>query len=372
MMKRSFKEHIRRRIVSILTVLLLVSAGITFWRFLQPLEVEEDVPVCKYTQQARVDYLVHFRANNLFDEMTAGPGRGYITSLTDYIETQLVYQLNGDSPASVQGNVAVVAKVTGYNLQNKSSDSDEKEKVIIWEKTFPLLAPTPYSSNEARTEIKRVIPINLSQFRDFANQVNTAYFSPTQNIELTVFYNITAGVSNQKGTATSQVCPQLIIPLQGNTFAVFGALTDKKENAINSKEMVEVPGAQVARRVSAGVTVLLAVLLFLVLFATSAEIENPAEKELRQIIKKHGERVVSGILKLPEEFAQNTIVFHNFYDLVKVADEVAQPILYEELPEGSHTFYVINDPLIYRYSLEISPPVNIYKNRIINVNNSTF
>ena len=362
-MKRSIKEHIRRKIIIILSVLLIASSGMTLWRFLQPLKLEKDVPACKYTQQAQVNYLVHFKPNNYFDEPTAGPGRGYITSLTDYIETQLVYQLKGDSPVSIQGNMQVIARLSGYILQNKAGDTGEKEKIIIWEKTTPLLPLTPYTGN-AQTGIKKIIPIQLDQFRDFANQINTTFYSPTDAVELTVFYDITATVSNDQGISTSQVCPQLVIPLQGNAFAIGGLLTDKKDNFINVKKMVEVPGTRTARQISVGVTILLALLLLLIQFMTVSEIEDPAARELRTIIKKHGDRIVAGVFNLPAILEKNTLVLQSFYDLVKVADEVAQPILYENVQEGVHSFFVINEPRIYTYSLEINN-WNRYNNKTI-------
>ncbi|HCF70734.1 MAG TPA: hypothetical protein DER33_03955 [Syntrophomonas sp.] len=362
-MRRSIKEHIRRKIIIILSILLIASSGTALWHFLQPLELEKDIPACKYTQQAQVNYLVHFKPNNYFDEPTAGPGRGYITSLTDYIETQLVYQLKGDRPASVQGDMQVIARLSGYILQNKAGDTGEKEKIIIWEKTTPLLPLTPYSG-DARTEIKQIIPIQLNQFRDFANEVNTTFYNPTDAVELTVFYNITATVTNDQGISTSQVCPQLVIPIQGNAYAIGGSLTDKKDNIINVKKMVEVPGAKTARQVSVGVTILLTLLLLLILFATTPELEDPAARELRTIIKKHGDRIVAGVFNLPVILEQDTLILQSFYDLVKVADEVAQPILYENVQEGVHSFFVINESRVYTYSLEVSS-WNRYNNETI-------
>ena len=351
-MKRSFKEHIRWRIVVILSILLVLSLGMTLWCFSQPLQLEKDVPVYKYTQQAQVNYLVHFKANKFFDERTAGPGRAYITSLTDYIETQLVCQLNGDSPASVHGNIEVVAVLTGYILQEKSgSQAGEKEKVKIWEKVTPLLEPTPYVNDKAKTETIKVIPVNLAQFKNFADQVNTELKSPAELVELAVIYNVTADVSNDQGTSTSKVSPQLVIPIKGNTFVVGGALTDKKEQAINSKQTVDVPGANGSRKLAAVVTIFLVLLLLLVIYGSTIEEEDPFEKALRQIMKKHGDRIVAARGLIPHVFDGNLVSLESLEELVKVADELGQPILYENIQTDMHSFYVVHEPLIYNYRL---------------------
>lgn len=361
-MKKYMKPRMRQQVIITLSVLLLVSAGITWWRFNLPLEVEKDIPVYNYTQEAQVNYLVHFRANELLDEVTAGPGRGYISSLTDYVETNLDYRLIGDYPAEVHGTVEASARLTGYLVQSKEG-SDEKEKVVIWEKTQPLLSPTPYSSFSSQTEIKRMIPIYLNQYREYTGRINTAFFNPTNTVELAILYNVTASVYTNHGISCSQVCPRLVIPIQGNTFAVYGSPNDKKNQIITIKKMVQVPGAITKRQISAGTTIILTLLLLLVLLITKAEIEDPAETELRTIMKLHGMRIVAvEETALPAAFAKRTIHLRSFFDLVKAADEVAQPILYENSHDRVHSFYILNGAVKYHYCLEIGAG-NAYRNQ---------
>jgi len=51
----------------------------------------------------------------------------------------------------------------------------------------------------------------------------------------------------------------------------------------------------------------------------------------------------------------------SFEDLIKVADEVGQPVLYENHLEGIHSFYVLGEALTYSYMLqETQADENIY------------
>ncbi len=353
-MKMPIKENVRRKIIVILVGLIAVAAGAALRNFSLPLYTEQDVPAYKYTQQAQVNYLVHFRPNSFFDEKTAGPGRAYITSLTDYVETQLSYQLSGDAPASIQGHMEVIGVLTGYILQEKpGGQAGDKEKIIVWQKTTPLISSTPYATDKGTVEINKIIPINLSQFKAFADKVNTEFKSPADNVDLTVVYNTTANVANQTGTSSSKVTPQLVIPIKGNTFVVGGTLNDKKDQVINQKQVVEVPGAKVSRFLAVGAVVFLILLLLAVVYGSVNEVEDPLEKSLRQIMKKHGDRIAAAQGLIPRVFENHQIFLESLEDLIKVADELSAPILYENHSPGLHSFYVVREPWVYTYGLGI-------------------
>lgn len=352
-MKRTLKMHIRRRTIIILAAVFLVLLGMTVWKFIQPMQSEKDVPLYKFTQQAQVNYLVHVLPNNFFPEKSYGPGRAYITSLTDNIETQLNYQLIGQSPAQVKGDVAVDAVLTGYIYKDKKGgQSGEKEKVVVWSKTTPLLEKTAYSGNKAKTEFTKVVNVDLNKYKNFADQVNAELKNPAEVVELAVIYNVSAKVATDQGACESRVAPQLVIPVKGNTFIVDGALLDKKEGAITEKQMVEVPGVKAGRMAYGVITLFAALLLLGVIFLTSVEEEDPLEKELGRIIKKYGERIVESEGGVPRFNENDRVVMRTFIDLVKVASEVGRPILFEDTGKNAYHFNVIQEPFIYVYILD--------------------
>lgn len=352
-MNITLKGHIRKRVIIVLSVLLLILLGMTAWKFLQPLQAEKEVPLYKFTQQAQVNYLVHVTPNNFFPEKSYGPGRAYITSLTDTIETQLAYQIAGESPAQVKGEVQVDAVLTGYIYRDKKGGQPgEKEKIVVWSKTTPLLESTPYSGNKARTEFTKVIDVDLNQFKDFVEKVSTELKNPAELVELAVIYNVSARVATGQGNVESKVAPQLVIPIKGNTFVVDGALNDKKEAAITEKQTVEVPGARTGRKVYGGVALFTALLLLAVVFGTGIEEEDPLEKELGRIMKRHGDMIVESEGAVPGFLKNERVVLHAFIDLVKVASEVGRPILFEDTGRSAYNFYVTNEPLVYTYTLD--------------------
>ncbi|MEN6462468.1 MAG: DUF5305 family protein [Syntrophomonas sp.] len=364
------KKNTRWGLIIVLTLLFLGSGVQAVRWFKQPTEKAKKVPAYTCRQQASLDYRVFIAPNNFFPQPIIASGQAYITSLTQYIETTLNYSFYGDTPVNISGQYQVDANLTGYILKEKpNSEEMERERVKVWEKPWALLPPTPFTVQNSKLEIKQVIPVDIKAFSDFADQVSKELKFAADAVELTVNYNILGGASTPQGEIKEPVKVVMVIPVDSSFYTVGGMLTDKKEKSIDTTQMVAVPGVKTTRVGYAIATGLLAVLLLLVIFKTSALIEDPEEKKLRRIIKKHGDRVVSGFNWVPAISDQNIIFLDNFDDLLKVADEVEQPILYDSTNELIHSFYVINEPIIYKYSLEIIMKKKMYFNEFITKEN---
>lgn len=366
-MKTSINKNTRYGLIVLLTLLLLGSAGLTAWWFQKPAAKNVKAPVYTCTQTAQVDYRVLFDPNNFFPESAAAPGRAYITPLTQYIETIFNYQFSGKAPADISGTYRVDAALIGYLLKEKEGSQDmEREKVKVWAKSWPLVAPTPFSAHDSNLAVKQVIPIDVRSCSNFADQVAKQLKFSADIVELTVSYQVLGSALTPEGQINQPLNAALLIPIDGSAFTVGGTLTDNKEKSITKDVMKAVPGVKSARTGLAVATGLFVLLLLLVIFKTKAKIESQTEKELRMIINKYGDRIVEGIIGFPALLEKNTIVVQSFADLVKVADEVEQPILYENIGGDKHSFYVINEPLLYHYVLEVIPCRDVYENQFIN------
>lgn len=352
-MGRTMNKNLRRGLMVLLALLLMGSAGLAVWWFKQPATAENQVPVYACQQQGQVDYQVFLTPNDLLPEKVTGPDQTYITSLTQHIETTLNYRFSGEAPADLSGQYQVDAAVTGYVLQERSgSQEGEREKIKIWTKSSVLLPPTPFSIHDSQLELQQMIPIDIRSYMSFADQVAQELSFSADLVELAVTYSVQTAVSTPQGTLEEPLTLVMVIPLGGSTFTVQGTLTDTKDNSIFNGITESVFKVKAARIGFTAATVILALLLLLTIVFTKAKEQDPVEKKLRQIIRKHGDRIVAGVVSIPAVSGENTIKVHSFDDLVKVADEVAQPILYDNSQVSDHLFYVVNEPLIYRYSLK--------------------
>lgn len=343
---------IRKGVMGAVILLLLGSIGMSVWWFLQPSEQETEVAVYSCQQAAGLDYQVYFVPNQFFPEVSAGPGLGYLNSLVDYIDTHFTYKCIGEAPAEISGDYQVTAALTGYLLKNKpNSTSFEKEKIKIWEKTEVLVPATPFSVQDTNCILEGQIPVDFNSYTDFVDSLREEFRYTADEIDLTVAYKVNAKIKTADGEITETMAPTMLIVMEGDAFTVDGQLTDQKDGKITKPQMETVPGMQTKRiEYAAGAGVFLLLLLGLI-FGTAAETIGPAEADLRRIVKKYGDWIVNGRGKIPALFSEKFLAMESFEDLIKVADEVGQPVLYENHLEGIHSFYVLGEALNYSYTL---------------------
>lgn len=347
-------QKVRRVIIVILSLLTVIAVGMAVWKMKQPAEIIKDIPAYKYSQNAQVDYRVFFLPNDNFPDKSAGPGRGYLTPITDYIYTRFSYHLKGDGVSNINGQYKVDAVVIGYILketEGATAGAPQREKVKVWEKTTPVLASTPFSSTTGRVEIKKEIPIYLQTYVDFATKVLEEYKNAVDLVEVTVNYNVASNIATAEGKNADKSNPLLVIPIKGNSYTIGGTLTDKKEGAVTAKQSVVVPGVKTARMgfsVAAGA---FALILLFVILGTRPRDEDTAERTVRLLLKKYGDRVVVGQDVLAAVDAKSVMVLDTFDDLVKVADEAGRAIIYEKNEGGAYSFFVISDTLVYANKL---------------------
>jgi hypothetical protein len=72
----------------------LALAGL-YWSYTRPAETAVDYTAFPYSQESTLDYRVYLLPNELYEETYLGPGRAYISALTDYISTEFMLPLFG-------------------------------------------------------------------------------------------------------------------------------------------------------------------------------------------------------------------------------------------------------------------------------------
>lgn len=345
----SLNGKIRTGIILILLLIIAgCGAGLVWNNILRPGEVTEKVKVYSYQQAANIAYQVNLLPNNLFPETTLGPGQAYITSLTDSLQTQMEYTLTGEAAAELTGTYQVNGALVAYSEVGKDSEME------VWRRDLSLLKPQTFAANDNKIHIQDNISIPINSYVLFSQAVQEATkFSPSR-LELKIDYLVNIQGNTDAGSFTDELHPTLIIPLQGKVFTVQGELAPQKEGAIETETVRPAEGVHTAN-IGLGIALLLAALLcagFMTLTRRSDKHLSPEERRLVQILRQHGERVVTLTGSLPAVELDQVLMVYDFEDLVKAADEIEQPILYEiDEIKGIHSFYVVSSPYIYRYNL---------------------
>lgn len=369
--------------VSAALITLLVLLAITL---LVPQVKEEQITHYQYKQKGDLTYQVTLRDNPLYPEKVLGMGKVYPARYVDQILLKGAYEYSAEQPGQLSGEYQVSALIEGVTRAN------EQEKVL-WSKNHVLIPKTAFQNDQGQIELKRDVVLPYWDYNLFVKQVQEET-GINSTVRVTVFWHIKTKVETEHGIVEEELAPNLTLPLNVNYFEIAGELTQEDGGALSDtvRQTVPVDGN---KGLFLGLKALLC-LLFLIWLGTRTMSPQPDvyEKLVQQIFKKHGDRFVAletdlaannddmfggaiselgatgmtGISRMAQNAGivagakfnatEKMIRVKSVEDLVRVADEISQPVFYVEsvLAENKGiAFYVFGDTTIFTYELKPVP-----------------
>lgn len=344
MKKVAVEKKTRNILAVVLLFLILASAGGLYWSLVRPGEVPEEYTAFSYTHGTDIDYRVFLQPNELFPESSLESGMAYFSEMTDYIGAKFVYRFSGQKEARVKGEYSVVAAVAAQTGE---------ERKELWKQDYILLPPKSFDLNDKDIVLEEDIRIPFFEYYELANMTMQETNVIPEAFNLTVSYNLEVDVQTEAGEFSEVLTPAMIIPLKGKVFTIGGNLT--AEDFGDIKETRFVPAALIKEtKIVFGAAVgLWAVLLIVLLLATSEKEDKTSswEKKLSSILKKHRERLVT-CEKIPSFNSKNLMVVSSFEELLKAADELEVPVHYYQNNENrKYLFFVLTETDVYKYSI---------------------
>ena len=335
------------RIILIAAVVLMFCAlSFLLYREAKVPKIEEKVAkIYTYTHKSSADYKVLLKPNSLYTGDSLGEGQYYIANYVDAIQNTFNYEFKGEAPANIAGYYEIAAVVEGYTIV-------EKEHKTIWKKKFTLVPKTDFAVNDTILSLSETVNIKLSEYSAFAGAI--AEESKVQiPLQLNVYMDVNLKADTGKGIAEAKMTPVITIPLDARYFMI--AESDEKEvpGSIEETQKIQIPpDKQKIRILIYGLAVLAFMILGLTLF-TEAIRKSSFTMKLDKIFKQHGSRLVALNSELPAASLDNCSIVRSIEDLVRVADEIGKPIMYEyseDYRDMVH-FYVLDDKRTYIYIL---------------------
>lgn len=351
-----------RTVMMVVLIVLIVALPFLMYRtWKYPGSITEKESLYAYSQKAVVDYQVAYKNNILTGANTAPAGETYIAEYINNIQTTFNYEFNGEKPAEYKGQYEIKATLIG----NKK----EQDKVItIWKKEYQLLPSTPFSGTEASFKLSKELPINLKTYNDFVEKFSeeTKINSDT---DLLVSWNVTLEANTAHGVIAENLTPTLIIPINRSYFNISGEQKKEQKGAQEESFTRVLPVNQPALYLYGIIAVLsLLGLLGLIIFTKGIRVTDPLELRMKEIFKKHGERLVA--LGSEANLNENMPVpVKTLEDLIKIADELCKPVMYKVTPnhESDPVFYVFDDPKVYIFELKIESEEKPFAKDAINL-----
>lgn len=347
-MRIKLHKYLRFMLI-ILSVVIFAVASVMLYRELKvPKFTEEKVTLYKSNHKTDAKYQVFLKPNILYDKNNLEEEQLYLTEFVDSIQTNFQYQFTGEADAEVIGDYAVIAAVEGYVT--------EEEKIkTIWKKEFVLSPKTEFKTSDKKITIKKDVSLKLEEYNTFVEQVAEAS-KVDASTKLSLFMNINSKASTDKGEVVEKFTPQLVIPLGSSNFEIIKSGVGEKPGILEETKKIQLPPNEMMINLyGAALGFAIILLSSLIGFTTNAQ-EDPFTKKIKKIFKKHGNRLVA----LNAEVAVTCEAFSevkSMDDLVRVADELGKPILYQywEEPKNITQFCVYDDTCTYAYHIKDLP-----------------
>ncbi|MBC8587145.1 DUF5305 domain-containing protein [Paratissierella segnis] len=340
-MKIKVNKRLKITLISFFTLFIIISLYLLYKEVSIPNFTEQKTPVYVYNCKNSIDYDVFLKPNKLYDKNYLGEGMLYITEYVDYIRANLSYEFDGERSAEISGDYNIVAKVKGF--------IGEGEKLVnVWEKDFPIISHKAFKSNDTSASINEKVNLNLEEYNIFAKEIiETSKLNCDTTLNLIMTANLK--VNTDKGLIEETITSDLVIPLNVSMFEISGNNVIEKPGTIEEIVQIQQPldrNKIIILGIIIGILAL--ALIYSIFFTVPSPIKDSLERELNKIFRKHGDRLVA--LNHDVEYPEDCInIVKTIDDLVRIADEVEEPIFYRysENYKDIDKFYVIHEEKLY-------------------------
>jgi hypothetical protein len=308
------------------------------------------------TARGTFDYTLYLEENSIYKTDTLKP-----PEYTPYVAPELK-TMGAESVVPFELVDSLDASYY-YSFQASRPVSEITEEITVtatlecpdtWSKTF-VLVPSTRQTGNSRTDF----PVDIAYLKETLTAIRgeTGSAGETNNLIIKAFVHVTAetafGVIDEVFTQT------LSTELGGGTLTWNEELSLTEENAITTTQVIPNPNRYLGLSVGGvKLTSLILGIFFLMLFIASLVLFNqfkPAEppifeKEALAASKKYADRIAEASSQTPMA-GEKIISLGSMEDLVKVADELGNPIIHQPPTAAAkqHTYYVIDGTTQYQY-----------------------
>jgi len=333
--------------IILISFLILTMIGIysLYYAYQIPETEMQIIPIWEYQHLGVYDYTAQLKPNLIYNKTTLKPGEGPI-----YL--RITESINFSSTYTFQSNKQANANIT-YSVS-------EYVQSTTWTKQLNTTKETTINGIGTNIEIPidKIPSISVNTIQSLAAQLDQEIGVYSSEYNATVTIKIQTTAETTEGTINEQFNPTLtltfkrgtgegdIINIQGLENTKNGAMT--QENTIHNDWVIN------QRYASYGLAAVALVGLVTTVWAYTkakpTKLEKP-EKYLEEIIEPY-EDIIAEVTQEPTYKAPlTTMPMKSMEDLVKIADNLAKPILHIEKVGNNHVFHVIDETTRYEYTI---------------------
>lgn len=349
-MKLKIHKKSKKVFVLIFTLLIALSCLQLFMAFSMPKTSKTEMVQYESNCQPQASYKVFINPNEVYSGTTLEEGSVYSKKLLSYIQADFGVEYAGSKNVPLDIEYQIIATVNGYQ-------GDDKEKTVYWSKNFPLTTKKVVKEeNKGIWNQKEKVNFTIGNFDSFAVRAkDITGFDVSNELIVSMTGKVIAHTGKEDLETPFDV--NLQVPLMEDTFQITKNNLDPIQNSVTEMKDVQIPFNHF-RVVSYGILLVLSLtgLIFMIFFTRDPNYQEMLVKRVNAAIKNYGSRMVA-LETIPKMNYQQYYKVHSIKDLIKIADEIQKPILYEADKETivkNYEFHVIDNDVIYSLFLDNS------------------
>ncbi|QVK21599.1 hypothetical protein KHQ82_04560 [Mycoplasmatota bacterium] len=302
-------------VITVLSLLILLFGILSILRYFSPKEVETEDSIYDYNFEGALDYYVYLKPNTIYDKHYLESDRLYISELTDFIDVRFNLNYSALEDAEISYNYVIYPSIESSTAQNSDDD-------IIWTKNYDNVS----SAQEKFVGNEFIMSNNYKLYLDdYISFIDEVYKELDINTSNNLIINFKGNlIIEYDGKISSQEFSQrLEIPLKQKIYKIIS-----DENFEISESIIEL-NIETSRTNIVALVVFICSIIMLILSIKFISIKEPKtdrEITINKIFNEHSERLVQ-LATLTYDIPK-LIVVDDFKDLLKIADEITQPIFY--------------------------------------------
>lgn len=335
------KQKIFLKVVPILLVSLILGY-FTFKEFSTTEYIDEQVETPLYKISPNLEIRFNLIPSEIYEDDYLGSDRMIISSLVQDV--------------SITGNITVEtfesdnADFALVNYEKLITTYGENEE-LLWEKKSNQV--TRKYSGESSYKIPINWTIDINSYKEF---LSYAYETTeiSGNTVVTAIWELNGVIQMLEGDVDINKKIEVSIPIDASVFMLDGSSLNQVEENITKTVQIEADKNMVKAFIMLGITIVsfVAAIVYLVI---SRGVKSKSEYEIKKdhIFKEYGDRLAR-LEKTISCSGMNLTTVMNIEDMVKISDEIRQPIFYfhvDEEDEKKMEFFVFDGPRTYYMSI---------------------
>ncbi len=292
-----------------------------------------------YNSRGSIDYRVYLKPNIMFGEEYLEKGRYYVLKYIDRIDVEFEYDYESDTAARLEAEYSVAAYLQG--LYGKDNE-------LLWSKEIPLIAEETKTVEGRELSVSHSLSLDLNDYSRTAESIilDSEVNSP---VVLRVVFNVSTAAATKNGIVRDEKSPNLIIPIGSSVFKIEGEPVVTADRSFSETVKYPIPVNRTRVIVLFGASSVLGLLAVLTARIKEAPSPDSFDKEVARIFKEYSERL-AGLERTISYHFSESIPVRSIEDMVKIADEVGQPIFYYKADSGEERkieFFVFDNMRTY-------------------------